>query len=175
MMKWVFGGFAAILALLFTYIAIYVGAFKDVSWKEDTQGPFYLVYLSERGPYHKIATVVMEVEDAFLEEGHSCPKTFGRFFDNPDTTDSDRLRSEGGCLFTEEPPFVPEGYDYTVLEERNYLVAEFSGAPSVGPLKVYPEAKKRLHERGKTEEAPHLEIYTLTPGEGVHTTYLFEL
>ncbi len=175
MIKWIFLGFIAVVSFLFLYIASYVGAFRDVTWEEGVRGPYHLVYQQNRGPYQKISATIVDAEKAFEALGHTCELTFGRFLDNPNVTDSDRLRSESGCLFASEPPAVPEGYEYMVLDEAEYLVANFNGAPSVGPLKVYPEARKRLSERGLSEELTPLEIYKLTPGEGVHTTYLFSL
>ena len=175
MIKWVLGGLVAVVGILLLYVAMYVGAFREVSWEVGQRGPYHLVYKQERGPYQKIAATIVDAEKAFEALGQKCDLTFGRFFDDPNTTDADRLRSEGGCLFASEPDVIPDGYEYSVLEETEYLIAHFQGAPSIGPLKVYPEARKRLGERGLTEELTPLEIYKLTPGEGVHTTYLFEM
>jgi DNA gyrase inhibitor GyrI len=176
MFKWIFASLALVLAILFFYVALYVGAFRAVTWKKSAMGPYYLVYTSQRGPYNKISDTIVKAEKAFEELGYECPRTFGRYYDNPETTDSDRLRAEAGCLFDAEPPAVPEGFETKTLPKANYLVAEFHGAPSIGPLKVYPEAKKRLSASGKNlDDLSPMEIYELTPGHGVTTTYLFEL
>lgn len=176
MFKWIFASFAVVMAFLFFYVALYVGAFRTVTWRTGAMGPFFLVYQAERGPYDKIATTIEEAEKAFEALGVSCAKTFGRYLDNPNTTDSDRLRAEAGCLFESEPAAVPEGFEVKTMERAQYLVAEFSGAPSIGPIKVYPEARKRLAADGeRAKELTPMEIYEITPGHGVTTTYLFEL
>ena len=53
MIKWVLGGLVAVVGILLLYVAMYVGAFREVSWEVGQRGPYHLVYKQERGPYQK--------------------------------------------------------------------------------------------------------------------------
>lgn len=169
----------AILISILAFIVYRTGYFKPVSIASGDQGPFVLVYLEHKGPYHKIAPVIDDVEETFKENKQPCPMAFGRYLHDPDEVPHDRLRSHGGCLFpqlNEQIQKIAKDNDFTVetLEKKEYIVAHFEGSPSVGPLKVYPYVEDWLKKYGYQQVGPVIEIYQTLGPDSLHTRYLFQ-
>lgn len=151
-----------------------VGAFKKVVISERNSGPYKTVFKKHLGAYHKTVTVIEEVEAWARKNGEKCELSFGRYFDDPDQTPEDRLHSFGGCVV--EKPWLqglPPEFEYAELESRPYVIAEFSGAPSIGPFKVYPRVKSYLANHNLRQDGAVIEIYHVKPEDQVETTYLF--
>lgn len=181
MFKWIIGTILATALFLLGSIFLYVGAFKDVVIEESNKPELYLLAKTHHGAYHKIIDDLEEVEALVKAEGLKCEKTFGRFFDNPDSVDEDRLKSEVGCFFEGEPPLLTkeilqkfgETLELIKIEPQLYVQGKFDGAPSIGPMKVYPKIKDYLLEKGFSESGAPIEVYQMTKESGVTTTYLF--
>lgn len=158
-----------VLALMFR-----LGSFKPVEITEVNRPAMKVVYKAHVGAYHKIVPVIEEVEKWVKANGESCELSFGEYYDDPDEIAEDRLRSNGGCIVPEKPAkSLPDGFKYREVPAHFFVVAEFEGAPSIGPIKVYPRAERYIREHKFGQFGPIFEVYKLLPNEQVHTTYLF--
>lgn len=185
MMKWALGTFVLSLLAILTFVLIRTGYFKEVTISSGFKGPYTLAYREHIGPYHKIPPVITSVESFFKNNDRPCLMAFGRYFDNPDEVDHDRLRSQGGCIFPGRPQDTefflsslkapPSAFkiETDFLEKKEYILATFNGSPSVGPLKVYPKVTEWMDKYGYSIAGPVIEIYKTLPDETVLTTYLF--
>jgi hypothetical protein len=85
------------------------------------------------------------------------------------------LRSRGGCLSEEQfKGQVPDGFTFEERPVHEYVVAKFSGSPSIGPYKVYPKVKSYAAEKGLKLGDAVIEVYTVE-GSYVTTTYCFPI
>lgn len=180
----------AAFGLVFTLI-VRLGGFKDVKLADEELGPLKTVSKVHVGAYHKIVPVIVEVETWARHNGENCRLSFGEFLDDVDSVPEDRLRSNGGCVVEKnwshessgakphesheahESHELPEGFSYREIPRHRYVTAEFEGAPSIGPLKVYPKARRKIEEQGLVLDGPIIELYEVLPEEKVRTKYLF--
>lgn len=138
-----------------------------------------LLYKAHIGAYHKINDVIVEVEQWALEQNLPCKRTFGEYLDDPKTQEEARLRSHGGCVLdgiqsvTMTKEALPGGYIMRTLESRPYVKAEFEGAPSISPFKVYPKAMEFIEENRLEVKGAVLEIYSFQGERKALTEYLF--
>ncbi len=167
-----------------SYLYIHLGAYKPVELLSQDLGPFKIVFIHHVGPYHKILDSIEPVEKWANENSVPCNLSFGEFLDDPERVLEERLQSNGGCLVGEEPRNLPNKFSFREIPRRFYLTAEFDGAPSLGPMKVYPKAMKWITENHYTLGGPVIEIYSMTKANrtaddkaqmAVHTQYLFPL
>ena len=173
-MKWAIMITFVLLAGLATGVFIYVGAYKPVQTEIGDAGPYRLLYKKHLGPYHEIVKTLNEVEAWAHEHGEKCSLTFGEYIDNPKLVAEDRLESNGGCVV--ENAFttgLPEGFAYREIPKREYLMATFDGAPSIGPLKVYPKADKIMEHQGLQPDGSVIEVYEILSSKAVKTRYYF--
>lgn len=174
MVKTLILGVLTLAITLFGYLYFYLGVNKPVSVAVENRGPFYLIYKSHVGPYHRIVPVIAEVEQWALSHNLACMKTFGEYLDNPETVDEDRLRSHGGCILSAPLAQVPPEYDYQVRPERSYAIGQFQGSPAIGPYKVYPKVRQYLSDNRLKSNSPVIEIYKVD-GNSISTEYLFAI
>src|SRR3954469_1733907 len=93
------------------------------------------------GSYSGINRVITEVEDFAKAHGLECDQTYGKYLDDPELVDPDRLRSEGGCIVNKNSGSVWKAAldqnkrDFVVsnLPKASYLIARFEGSPAIGP------------------------------------------
>ncbi len=174
------------LTLFLLYLFQYTGAFKSVTVAESRRGPFTFIYLDHVGPYHKIVEKIQIVEKWSLENGLKCRLSFGQYFDDPRAVEEGRLKSRGGCLvdplvkaefvtFESLKKLLPVDFKTDVFNETNALVALFDGAPSIGPMKVYPAAENFMRENKIKPLASVLEIYEVFNKNAMHTVYIWPL
>lgn len=168
--------FLSILAVGFS-LAYSLGAFREVSIDLGESGPHRLVYKPHLGPYHKIVPVIEDVEAWARENSEPCRLSFGEFIDDVEKVPEDRLRSHAGCVVEKNwSGSLPadSGLEYREVPARLYVRAEFDGAASIGPLKVYPKAMEFIAENNRELEGPVIELYEiLEEGKRMKTTYLF--
>ena len=167
-----------ILVAVAAFIVYRTGYFQPVQISSGDQGPFILVYKKHLGPYHKIAPVIDSVEKSFKEKGLTCTLAFGRYLHDPDTVPHDRLESHGGCALTRldektKALIEEENFQMEPIEKQEYLVAQFEGSPSIGPLKVYPYVEQWMKKYGYKQRGPVIELYQTTGSDSVTTRYLF--
>lgn len=175
MFKYIIASTLIIIAAFLFVILNYVGAFKDVKIEMKEAGPFYLYGLQHRGAYHKIIDSLEKTEASISTVKSSCPLTFGLFYDDPENSEEDRLRSFVGCV-TPKPVASPENnYETKTMNKRLFLIAHFQGAPSIGPFKVYPKAEEWMQKKGYRQDGPIMEVYKRLPQQGIYTKYYFPI
>ena len=182
-MRYIIIAISATVLMFMGRLIYHVGYFKPVEIVEKQMGPYYLLYKDHIGPYHKITPSIEEIETWAKQQSIPCLQSFGRFHDDPDLVEEERLRSNAGCILSDKEgqsvqalniPF-PEGYRLEKLESGNYLTATFEGAPSIGPIKVYPKARDYATGIGKLIGNPIIEIYTIKADNEMTTEYLFPM
>jgi AraC family transcriptional regulator len=165
--------FLAVLALI-AVLLIRLGAFKDVLVTRGEAGPFLVVSKHHNGAYHKIVSVIEEVEAWAKKNGEPCRLSFGEYLDNVDLVEEDRLQSNAGCVVKKTwKNGLPEGFIFREWPKRQYVLAEFSGAPSIGPQKVYPKAKEFMVLNHLSADGPVVEMYEILPEQKILTKYYF--
>jgi AraC family transcriptional regulator len=174
-MKYVLATLGLILAL-FVAVYVYVGGYKPVTTEITEKGPFKVVYKEHLGAYHQIGVALEEVEKWAKANGETCQFTFGEYLDNPKLVDEDRLKSNGGCFVSKDwPSGLPEGFHYREIPKRQYLIAVFEGAPSIGPMKVYPKADSIMKDQGYKPDGAVIETYEILSPKSVETRYYFPI
>lgn len=160
------------------YLANYLGAFKSVVIAEKEIGPLQLVFKTHIGAYHKINDDLQFMESWAKQKGIDCKKTFGEYLDNPDTVDEKRLRANVGCLVDQSIALTSadeqEKIQQKTLESQKYVTAEFLGASSIGPIKVYPRVKEYFKKMNYEFPDKSIEIYEIHSASSMTTQYLFE-
>lgn len=155
-------------------LLVRLGAFKPVSVTSMAAGPFRVVYKHHTGPYHKIVPVLESVEKWAAENQEACQTAFGEYIDNPDLIEEDRLNSNGGCVVNADwSGRLKEELMYREIPKHLYVVAEFEGAPSIGPQKVYPRATKFITDNGLQVSGPVIEMYERVSNSQIKTHYYF--
>lgn len=173
-MKYLVATTALIIVGLIATLALRLGYFKNVSITEGERGPVKMVFKKHVGAYHLIVPVIEEVETWAKTNGEACKISFGAYIDDPDKVAEDRLQSNGGCIVERAWDFVlPKGFFYSELLPQLYVIAEFDGAPSIGPLRVYPKAKEYIEAHGYKQIGPTIELYEILSPSTVKTTYWF--
>lgn len=168
----------AVLLVVITlsiYMANYLGAFKAVDITEAERPAMKLVYKDHTGSYHKIVSIIEQVEAWAKENKINCTESFGEYIDDANAIEESRLRSRGGCIVTKIPASLPEGFQSREVPARKYVIATFEGSPGIGPLKVYPKAESYMKERQLVMDGPVMEIYVVHSERAMTTTYLFPL
>lgn len=175
-MKWAVLGTLALIAAIALAVYVYVGGYKPVVTEISEYGPIKVVYKEHLGAYHKIPQVLDEVEKWARANGEACKLTFGEYLDNPKIVAEDRLRANGGCIVDRVwSKGLPAGFLYRELSRRLYLTAVFEGAPSIGPLKVYPKADSIMKREGYKPDGAVIETYEILSPKAVETRYYFPI
>lgn len=155
-------------------LLVRVGAFKTVTIETAEAGPFKVVFRGHVGPYHKIVPEIEAVEKWAAQNGETCKWSFGEYLDNPDLVEEDRMHSNAGCVVEKDwNGQLPEGLFYREIPKRNYLIATFDGAPSIGPQKVYPKVGRQMEENNLKSDGAVIEFYEKVGDTGVVTRYHF--
>ncbi len=167
-----------------SYIYIHLGGNKEVDLKAQDLGPYKIIFSHHVGPYHKILDSIEPIEKWSKENNTNCDLSFGEYLDDTDSVAEERLQSNGGCIVGSEPKNLPSQFTYREIPRRFYLTADFDGAPSITPMKVYPKALRWIKENNYTLGGPVIEIYSSTKSNhsaddkaqmAVHTQVLFPL
>jgi len=165
--------FTAALTLAI-YLFFYLGFYKPVDIAVADRPELKLLFKPHMGAYHFIGPVIREVEAWSAQNHVACDKTFGEYIDDPASVDQDRLRSRGGCLVNGPVMSAPADFQYETRPARKYVVAHFSGSPSIGPFKVYPKVRDYFEKQKLKSSQPVIEVYTVHDNS-VDTEFLFPL
>jgi len=175
------------IAVCLTAIVVFsvmnrMGAMKPVEISEETSGTIHVLTKDHLGAYHKIVPVISEVETWARANGEPCTQSFGEYFDDPEKNDEDRLKSRGGCILTKSKSEaekiwagkIPAGMSLVTIEARQAVKAVFTGAPSLGPVKVYPKVFEFMKMNDLKSAGAVFEIYQYDgeTSKGT-TTYIF--
>lgn len=171
-----------LIALVVFSVMNRMGAWEPVEITAEVSKTFHALAKDHLGAYHKIVPVISEVEAWAKDNGEPCLQSFGEYFDNPEKKDEDRLKSRGGCvlLATKDEAEkkwagrIPSDMSVITIEGRPTVKAEFSGAPSLGPVKVYPKVFQYMQLNDLELAGAVIEIYHYdeTAAKGT-TTYIF--
>lgn len=175
------------LVIFFLYLLQYTGAFKSITLGLDQRGPYTMIYKEHKGAYHQIVSTIETVENWARTNGLKCRLSFGEYFDDPRLVEEGRLTSRGGCLIeTVEPAAddeqkklvqlknkMPADFKIETYEKRKAVVALFTGAPGIGPMKVYPKAEKLMKEQNLKKNGSILEIYEVFAKNTMQTLYIW--
>lgn len=186
MIKHTFFAVSIGLIIFFLYLMQYTGAFKSVPVAVDERGPFTMIAMAHSGAYHKTVEKTQFVEAWAKKNNLKCRLSFGEYLDNPRIAEEGRLRSYGGCLID---PLIPEEMEILKklrsalpkdVEIREFpktksVVALFTGAPGIGPMKVYPKAEEFMQKGSLVPKGPVLEVYEILSEDKMHTTYIWPL
>lgn len=184
MIKHALYAFSLGFVIFLLYLFQYTGAFKSVTIDQDERGPFTIIFKTHVGPYHKIVSTIEEIETWARANGLKCRLSFGEYFDDPRVVEEGRLNSRGGCLIdpliAEEKTVLeklktslPKDYKIDELPKTKAVVALFTGAPGIGPLKVYPKAEDYITENKLTRKGSVIEIYEVFDKGAMQTTYIW--
>ena len=147
------------------YMAQYLGAFKSVEIRNEEFGPYLMVYLDHMGPYHKIVSKIEEVEKWASENQFDCRLSFGEYFDDPELVEE--------AQWTDK---IQTPLKIKLLAKQEYIAADFSGSPGIGPIKVYPKIETFIQERKLKRHPSIIEIYEILDRQAknqMQTRYLF--
>jgi effector-binding domain-containing protein len=174
------------LLIFFLYLFQYTGAFKTVTVAVDQRGPYTIVYKDFTGPYHKIVSTIQEVEKWAQTQNLKCRLSFGEYLDNPRQVEEGRLKSRGGCLidtlsseetqiFEKLKAHLPTDFKTDIIPASSAVVALFTGAPGIGPMKVYPKAEDYIQEHHLKIKGSVIEIYEIFDQKSMQTIYIWPL
>ncbi|MEI7973849.1 MAG: AraC family transcriptional regulator, partial [Bdellovibrio sp.] len=131
------------LLLMMVYLWTYLGAWKtrEISLQEKPRA--WVLGKTHVGAYHGVSKIIESVESEMFRQSLSCPKSFGEFLDDPNLVEEIRLRSRAGCWYETLPSGLrerplPKDWFLEESSPRKAILARFLGAPSIGPIKVYP-------------------------------------
>lgn len=173
------------LILLFLYIFQYTGAFKTVTISQDERGPYQILFKNHVGPYHKIVSVIEEVETWARANSLKCRLSFGEYFDDPRAVEEGRLNSRGGCIIEASTgetvtleklkSNLPPEFQISEIEKTKAVVALFTGAPGIGPMKVYPKAEDYISDNKLTRKGSVIEVYEVFDKRSMQTIYIWPI
>ncbi|HCO68693.1 MAG TPA: hypothetical protein DIT04_13175 [Dysgonomonas sp.] len=165
-----------VLIILFAALAgfyAYYGGFDEIPVRVEKQGGETIVFEKVTGDYSQTPLYTDKIYNSLLNEDNlETTRGFGIFYDNPKDVETEKLRSEAGCIIDVEldslqQARLTEKYNLKTLPESNYIIAEFpyKGSVSimVGIFKVYPILEKYAEQNGLTAAGPVTEIYDV-PG-----------
>lgn len=176
----------AVLSFLFVVISILtimyfrLGLHKDPIKVGPVTKQFNFLYKTHVGPYHEVSETLFEVEAFAKTLDIDCSVTFGQYLDDPEVIDPDRLRSNVGCVIDNPTKYINADesgiFKVKILKPRKYFQINFDGSPAIGPMKVYPLAKKILPPRDSKENQAVIEVYHIKDGgASIVTEYFFLL
>lgn len=173
--------FWLILAVVIIGVAIffgYFGAFKPIKITEIELGEFYFVKKSVIGDYAQSGAVQMELYEALANDSIASTKGVGIYYDNPDTTPKEELRSDVGCIIDAKDTTKVQmlfKYELAKMDAGKYVSADFpfKGQLSIifGVLRVYPKLAQYLKKHQLLSDYS-VEIYDV-PQKKVQ--YMFRL
>lgn len=161
------GIIVAAVLLLSLGTATYFGLFSAVTIQEEQIAPQTILVIRHTGPY---STLGAKIKQLYKDLEDSCGivplSTVGIYYDNPQTTAQDQLRSFYGVPLNAEELFTVRSFDLPYetisLPPMKAYVASFPykgvGSLFVAIAKVYPKLANYCTEQGFTINSPTLEI-----------------
>ncbi len=147
-----------ILALVLWGALAYFGVFSSVEVKKEQKGAYYLAYKTHIGDYQNAGNLMSEIYDDLKNKRNIFgAKGFGMYYDNPQTTDANSLRSVVGCIVPFANVEQLKG-EYKVIEfpaSESFVTSfpyrgKFSFAMAV--VKVYPKLNEHLSNEHLSNE-----------------------
>lgn len=157
-----------VLLIIILIILFYNGLFKTITIKESNNPSYTLVYKKNIGPYHKTGVVMDEIYDSLLKDKIETYKGFGIYYDSPQNTAKDQLRSIGGCIVEtkdlEKLKQLKNKYKIAQFPASTVLTTDFPYKNKLsvvlGIFKVYPVINKYM-QKNNYQSVPIMEIYDI--------------
>lgn len=158
-----------ILLLVVVFLA-YMEMFSKVSIVEKKMGPYTYAFVSHTGAYSGVGKPMMELYEKMTEAGFSSVDGIGIYYDDPNKTPKENLRSDVGSIIRSEDAEKIEvnrdKFNFATLEEREYIVTEFPLKNKMsfmfGPMKVYPAFAKYLKNKNISVPNKGIEYYDMS-------------
>ncbi len=158
------------VAVVIAVFLFYMGAFSKVFISEQIKGPYTFAYVEHIGPYHEVGKVMEELDSKMRKLGFNSTDGLGIYYDDPQKTPKDELRSEVGSVITGEDMNKIEAnrdkLNFKTIENQKYLVAEFPIknmlSYMLGPMKIYPAFGRYLKDKNIGVPTKGLELYDMT-------------
>jgi DNA gyrase inhibitor GyrI len=155
------------------------GFFTSISVKEQTMGPYTVVYEEHQGDYAMAGVIQKKIYDFLIEKEIETTKGFGIYLDDPGSVDKELLRSEIGCIVdhpgTEIYNLKDDPYKIREIVRGKYMVIEFPFKNQLsilaGIMRAYPKLEQHRIEQGYAKSYS-MEIYDV-PNEKIF--YLMEI
>ncbi|MBN1500625.1 MAG: hypothetical protein JW982_10735 [Spirochaetes bacterium] len=157
-----------LIILILILVPAYFGMFTKVKFSEEMSGVFTIVYKPVKGDYRKSGAVMDDVFN-FLKNQMKIETTkgFGYYFDDPQKTNKDELRSIAGCVVDKninKSEIEKAGYKTDFIENNQAYVTTFPYKSKLSVVfslfKVYPALAVRM-SADKKENLPVIEIYDI--------------
>jgi DNA gyrase inhibitor GyrI len=109
----------------------WLGGFNSVKLSEQKTGVFQLLYLDHIGPYNKVYPVIQEVEKLVKDNHVDYQSTFGIYYDNPQHTNAEKLRSIVGVIVDDNAlelakKLIQDGkLKHRTIKEQYHIKTEF--------------------------------------------------
>ncbi len=160
-----------ILILLAAAVAFlaYSGMFAEIVIKEETLGPYQLVYKRHAGPYREAGKIMDEINNSLKEnENIETSLGFGIYYDDPKRTHVEDLRSDIGVILDKKDyakiPALKKKYKVKKYAKTKNAVVEFPFKTKlsiiIGIMRVYKQLEAYRKEK-KYKNASIMEIYDM--------------
>lgn len=136
-----------VIAIAFIGFYWYIGGFESLEVKKKRMGGYLVAGLNYTGPYHMVGPTMEKADSTLRSMGINCTKGFGIYYDNPETTPENQLRSYvGNVIESADAALIEEmqlqGLRVDSISEKESLVAEMTTRSTlsymIGPMKAYP-------------------------------------
>ena len=159
--------FVILLAVMF--FMFYLGFFSKVSVTEKKMGPYTYAYVQHSGAYSEVGAPMDELYNKMKEAGFNSTDGIGIYYDDPQKTAKEELKSDVGSIISSEDIEKIEAnkdkFNFAILEEKEYFVVEFpiknKLSYMVGPMKVYPAFTKFFASQGRVAPSTGIEYYDM--------------
>ena len=171
-----FGMVVSAVVLLVVITVWQLGFFTKLTFITEKLGPYKIVYVDHKGPYHKIGDKFTLVKSFLDTNKITYSESLGEYYDDPGKTKVEELKSIAGYVVDMKTklPKLAEPYKTKIIAKNSYVTTVFKGSPAVGPIIVYPKAMKFIDESGNKISGPALELYTMEKNK-IITKYLFQV
>ncbi|MBN1577734.1 MAG: hypothetical protein JW913_14335 [Chitinispirillaceae bacterium] len=144
-------------------VAYYSGMFDPLEMTREVCGPYTLIYREYRGPYPGVRLIINNVHRYVRDTLHLKANTaFAVFYDNPQSRDSDSLRSISGVI-TDSFCTLPPPYHTGIFKRTDAVVGHFRRRSffsyTTGSYKFLTELSRIDAENTISRSGPVMEIY----------------
>lgn len=157
---------AIIIVSLLTFYW-YIGGFESLEVKKGAAGGYLVAGLNHTGAYHTVGTTMEKADSMLRSIGIECTKGFGIYYDNPEATPEEELRSYVGNIIENADQAQIEnmkaaGLRVDSIANKNALIVEMKTRSNlsymIGPMKAYPLLNEKVKSEGCTPSLA-FEIY----------------
>lgn len=147
------------------------GLFADVQFRRQQAGPYILIYETRTGDYKASGAIMGQVRTTLAEKFNlKCPRTFGLYYDSPESTETVNLRSIAGCIMDRDDEYKnvselkDKGISFGIAElpQTESITTDFpfKGTLSIvfGVMRVYPKLKAYIQDNHIAPK-PIMELY----------------